>query len=146
MHQKYLNLCSENEQRSYRFGTTWGWVINDRIFIFGWTIPLNSNQAHIPHTFTYQHGQPCYRRRSSQYLEVHVWRKRHSGWSLYTAQQTARVSPVEECGDQTLNSVSKRSPEEEAGCWVCGIDAAGESAPTQTNQFQGCLTLCCIKM
>ncbi len=22
------------------FGTTWGWVINDRIFIFGWTIPL----------------------------------------------------------------------------------------------------------
>ncbi len=24
-------LCSENEQRSYRFETTWGWVINDRI-------------------------------------------------------------------------------------------------------------------
>ncbi len=22
------------------FRTTWGWVINDRIFIFGWTIPL----------------------------------------------------------------------------------------------------------
>ncbi len=31
-HQKYLNLCSEDEQRSYRFGATWGWVINDRIF------------------------------------------------------------------------------------------------------------------
>ncbi len=29
--QKYLNLCSEDEWRSYRFGTTWGWVINDRI-------------------------------------------------------------------------------------------------------------------
>ncbi len=41
IHQKYLNLCSEDEQRSYRFGTTWGWVINDSIFIFGWTIPLN---------------------------------------------------------------------------------------------------------
>ncbi len=39
-HQKYLNLCSKDEQRSYGFGTTWGWVINDRIFIFGWTIPL----------------------------------------------------------------------------------------------------------
>ncbi len=116
------------------------WVINERIFIFGWIPPLNSNQVHIPHTFTYQHGQPCYQRRSSQYLEVHIWRKRHSGWSLYTAQQTARVSPVEACGDQTLNSVSKRSPEEEPGCWVCGIDAAGESAPTQTHQFQGCLT------
>ncbi len=35
-------LCSEDEQRSYGFKTTWGWVINDRIFIFGWTIPLMS--------------------------------------------------------------------------------------------------------
>ncbi len=40
IHQKYLNLCSEDGQRSYGSGTTWGWVINDRIFIFGWTIPL----------------------------------------------------------------------------------------------------------
>ncbi len=31
IHQKYLNLCSKDEQRSYRFGTTWGWAINDRI-------------------------------------------------------------------------------------------------------------------
>ncbi len=43
---KYLNLCSEDERRSYRFGTTWGWVINDRIVIFGeltlypWAKPL----------------------------------------------------------------------------------------------------------
>ncbi len=41
MHQKYLNLCSEDEQRSYRFGTAWGWVINNRTFIFGWTIPVS---------------------------------------------------------------------------------------------------------
>ncbi len=41
-HQKYLNLCSEDERRSYEFGTTWGWVINDRIFILGWTNPLKS--------------------------------------------------------------------------------------------------------
>ncbi len=40
MHQKYLNLCSEDERRSYVFGTTWGCVINDRFFIFGWTIPV----------------------------------------------------------------------------------------------------------
>ncbi len=39
-HQKYLNLCFENEWRSYWFGTTWLWVINDRIKIFGLTIPL----------------------------------------------------------------------------------------------------------
>ncbi len=42
-HQKYLNLCSKDERRSYGVGTTRGWVINDRI-IFGWTIPLNSFQ------------------------------------------------------------------------------------------------------
>ncbi len=28
------------ERRAYGFGTTWGRVINDWIFIFGWTIPL----------------------------------------------------------------------------------------------------------
>ncbi len=39
-HQKYLNLCSEDERRSSGFGTTWGRTINDIIFIFGWTIPL----------------------------------------------------------------------------------------------------------
>ncbi len=33
-------ICVEDERRSYGFETTWGWVINDRIFIFGWTIPL----------------------------------------------------------------------------------------------------------
>ncbi len=32
---------NENEWRSYGFGMTWEWVINDRIFIIGWTIPLN---------------------------------------------------------------------------------------------------------
>ncbi len=41
MHQKYLDLCFEDERKSYGFGMTWGWVIHDRIFIFGWTIPLN---------------------------------------------------------------------------------------------------------
>ncbi len=30
-HKKYLHLWSEDE-RSYGFGTTWGWVINDRPF------------------------------------------------------------------------------------------------------------------
>ncbi len=35
LHQKYLNLCSEDEQRSYGFGMTWGWVINYRISFLG---------------------------------------------------------------------------------------------------------------
>ncbi len=39
---KYLPLCSAEQRNAYRFGTTWGWVNDDRIFIFGWTIPLSS--------------------------------------------------------------------------------------------------------
>ncbi len=31
----YLNLCSEDEQRSYGFGTTWGWVIMTEFSFFG---------------------------------------------------------------------------------------------------------------
>ncbi len=41
-HQKYLNLCTKDERRSYWFVTTWGRVFNDIINILGWTIPLNS--------------------------------------------------------------------------------------------------------
>ncbi len=37
---EYLPLCSADQINYYRFGTTWGWV-NDKIFIFGWTIPLS---------------------------------------------------------------------------------------------------------
>ncbi len=40
IHQKYLNLCSEDERRSYGFRTTCGWLIHDIIYIFGWTIHL----------------------------------------------------------------------------------------------------------
>ncbi len=37
---KYRPLCSAEQRNSYRFGTTCGRVNDDRIFIFGWTIPL----------------------------------------------------------------------------------------------------------
>ncbi len=51
-HQTYLNLCSEDDRRSYGFGTTWRWVINDRSFIFGWTIPFNIDLIlHIQNIF-----------------------------------------------------------------------------------------------
>ncbi len=55
-HQKYLNLCTEEKWRSYGFGTTWGWVINDRIFIFGLTILLR------PKTYStkYANTHACY--------------------------------------------------------------------------------------
>jgi len=34
-HQKDLNFCSEDEQKSHGFGTAERRVINDRILIFG---------------------------------------------------------------------------------------------------------------
>ncbi len=43
---KYLPLCLAEHINSYRFGTTWGWVNDDRIFIFGWTIPLSGQWKH----------------------------------------------------------------------------------------------------
>ncbi len=42
---KNLNLCSEDERRSYGFGMTWGWVINDIIFILGWSNPLRMEKT-----------------------------------------------------------------------------------------------------
>ncbi len=44
---KYLPVCSAEQTHSYRFGTTLGWVNDDRIFIFGWTIPLSSPRLHL---------------------------------------------------------------------------------------------------
>ncbi len=42
---KSLILCStEEEKNSYKFGLSWGQIHDDRIFIFGWTIPLKSQQ------------------------------------------------------------------------------------------------------
>ncbi len=37
---KYRLLCSAEEINSYRFGTTWGWVNDDRIFIFWVNYPF----------------------------------------------------------------------------------------------------------
>ncbi len=50
-HQKYLNLCSEDERRSYGFSTTWGWVINVRIFIFGWSPKGTDSKEWFIHKF-----------------------------------------------------------------------------------------------
>ncbi len=33
---QYLLLCSAEDRLSYRFGTTWSWLNDDRICIFGW--------------------------------------------------------------------------------------------------------------
>ncbi len=40
-HQKKYLICVSKMNEGL-FGTTWGWVINDRIFIFGWTFKVDS--------------------------------------------------------------------------------------------------------
>ncbi len=40
---KYCLLCSKEEINSYMFGISWVWVNDDRIFIFGRTVPLNGD-------------------------------------------------------------------------------------------------------
>ncbi len=32
-----------HKRKSYRFGVTWGWVNNDRTYIFCWTIPVDAS-------------------------------------------------------------------------------------------------------
>ncbi len=49
--QKHLNLCSEDEQKCDWFGMKWGWVINDRIFILGQTIPINKRATFLFYTY-----------------------------------------------------------------------------------------------
>ncbi len=39
-------LCLAEQRHSYRFGTTWGWVNDDLIFIFGWIISLTPNSLY----------------------------------------------------------------------------------------------------
>ncbi len=67
--QKYLLLCTTEEITSYRFGTTWGWVNNNRIFIIGWTIPLS--------------------------LQYHMYSTRHLtvNWSLNTLTRLKIMTP-----------------------------------------------------
>ncbi len=38
---KYRLVCSKEERNLYMFGTTWGWVNDDSIYIFGWIILLS---------------------------------------------------------------------------------------------------------
>ncbi len=39
------------KSKSYKFGSIWGWVNDDTIFIFGWTIPLNCDYLRVTSNF-----------------------------------------------------------------------------------------------
>ncbi len=76
-YQKYLNLCSEDERKSYGFITTWGRVINDRIFIFWLTIPLTycliEKKVPISESKTKQVQLPPLCRSSTKRAEKSSW-------------------------------------------------------------------------
>ncbi len=57
----------QDERRSYGFGTTWVWVINDRIFIFGWTIPLIPN-IHNKTIIHIQSKTKCPQQKSTSFI------------------------------------------------------------------------------
>ncbi len=42
----YIYLCSRGKRKFYKLRATWGWVKDDRIFIFGWTTTLNEDQKY----------------------------------------------------------------------------------------------------
>ncbi len=54
-HKKYY-LLSMQGYKALRFGTTWGWVINDRIEFLGWTNPLNFICCSRISLIRYAHG------------------------------------------------------------------------------------------
>ncbi len=73
--KKYLNLCSENERRSYGFGKTWGCVINDRIVIFGWTIPLMTH-SHVNFLQRKEDRKCIYVRQMYSSTPLFSWKKK----------------------------------------------------------------------
>ncbi len=78
-----LNLSSEDEQWSYRFGTTWGWVINYRIFHFVWTFPLNNGEWRFKAYVIL---------RQDIYLSVCVYRPMNSSQSVVEMKQELMCS------------------------------------------------------
>ncbi len=78
---KYLPLCSAEQRNWYRFGSTWGWVNDDRIFIFGWTIPLSVERSERHHQLQDTIPQHCGESttgRRSEWVLLQVWKKHHS--------------------------------------------------------------------
>ncbi len=53
---KIINLCSEDEG--------WGWVINDRITFFGWTVPLKEIKFRFKVNLYYVRGDGSDKRNS----------------------------------------------------------------------------------
>ncbi len=104
--QQFLNLCSEDEWMSYRFGTTWGWVI----FIFGWTKPLNV--------------QTCFK--------LHLWINLFFFCHLFSCLTTSVISSLHQFEERNL--FSRRGVFLAAGHHSYGICVLWEAGPTGASQ------------
>ncbi len=79
---------------SYGFGTTWGWLINDRIFIFGLTIPLKYGLYYRANKFSLIHSQhnftiPKSEKKFHKNFETWNWKLRsylYIDWWIYHKQ------------------------------------------------------------
>ncbi len=80
---KCLPLCSAEQRNSYRFGTTWGWENDDRIFIFGWTIPLSNdkNEKETMNEWIVENTWCFSSRREEESLKL-TWRRLVLSWRL----------------------------------------------------------------
>lgn len=60
--QNIFFVCKQEQLNLYRFGTAWGWIFDDRIVTFGWTIPLIQLTTNIlfEHNIMYMSGQCVY--------------------------------------------------------------------------------------
>ncbi len=85
--QNIFLLCSEQID-SYRFGTTWGWVNDDRIFIFGCTVPLRTGCWRVQSDEGWETGmlEPIWDLSKKCMYGIFVWRNWQILFSFHPTQ------------------------------------------------------------
>ncbi len=100
---EYLPLCSAEQRHSYRFGTTWGWVNDDRIFIFGWTIPLKLLwQIYAPPSGTKRNWKNCFQTGFPIFFTLCYYLHCFSMWT-HTRRMYCSVSQLTGCSYASWN-------------------------------------------
>ncbi len=96
-----FKLCSKDERRSSEFGTTWGWAINDRFFIFEWTIPLNTDADFFHWRMVLPAFDNKYGNFGSKWPFWWFWKK----WGFQTHKPKGMRSLNERCGILSLQTL-----------------------------------------
>ncbi len=88
---EYLPLRSE-QPHSYRFWTTWGWVNDERIYIFGWTVSLNMQCVDLAVEVA-----NCNQRLYCIYIGLLLYCISRSSWILHCAPSVTVVCALTGC-------------------------------------------------